>query len=83
MWNNYGRTFAEYMFIKEFRKGKISKNIKIDGQEILEKIKKYDTKLILGLGDNFYPSGVKSIYDDKFLDQFELPYSHLPSHDSE
>ena len=41
-------------------------------------IKKYDTKLILGLGDNFYPNGVKSIYDDKFLDQFELPYSNLP-----
>ena len=28
-------------------------------------IKKYDTKLILGLGDNFYPNGVTSIYDDK------------------
>ena len=41
-------------------------------------IRKYDTKLILGLGDNFYPNGVKSVYDDKFLDQFELPYSHLP-----
>ena len=41
-------------------------------------IKKYDTKLILGLGDNFYPNGVTSIYDDKFLDQFELPYSNLP-----
>ena len=28
MWNNYGRTFAEYMFIKEFRNGKISKILK-------------------------------------------------------
>ena len=46
MWNNYGRTFAEYMFIKEFRKGKISKNIKIDGQEILEKIKKENSQVI-------------------------------------
>ena len=23
MWNNYGRVFAEYMFIKEFRTGKL------------------------------------------------------------
>ena len=46
MWNNYGRTFAEYMFIKEFRNGKISKNIKIDGQEILEKIKKENSQVI-------------------------------------
>ena len=46
MWNNYGRTFAEYMFIKEFRNGKISKNIEIDGQEILEKIKKENSQVI-------------------------------------
>ena len=46
MWNNYGRTFAEYMFIKEFRNGKISKNIKIEGQEILEKIKKENSQVI-------------------------------------
>ena len=46
MWTNYGRTFAEYMFIKEFRNGKISKNIEIDGQEILEKIKKENSQVI-------------------------------------
>ena len=46
MWNNYGRTFAEYIFIKEFRNGKISKNIEIDGQEILEKIKKENSQVI-------------------------------------
>ena len=46
MWNNYGRTFAEYMFIKEFRNGKISKNIEIDGQQILEKIKKENSQVI-------------------------------------
>ena len=28
MWNNYGRIFAEYIFIKEFRFGKLSSNIK-------------------------------------------------------
>ena len=39
MWNNYGRIFAEYMFIKDFRKGNLHKNIKVEGQEILESIK--------------------------------------------
>ena len=39
MWNNYGRTFAEYMFIKDFRKGNLKNNIQIEGKEILEDIK--------------------------------------------
>jgi len=39
MWNNYGRIFAEYMFIKDFRKGNLNENIKIEGQEILDNIK--------------------------------------------
>ena len=40
MWNNYGRVFAEYMFIKKFRTGKLASQIEIDGQEILNEIKK-------------------------------------------
>jgi len=39
MWCNYGKIFAEYMFIKEFRNGKFSKKITIENQKILEKIK--------------------------------------------
>ena len=39
MWNNYGRVFAEYMFIKDFRSSKLDSNIQIDGQDILNKIK--------------------------------------------
>tara|TARA_B100000927_G_scaffold63006_1_gene49412 strand:- start:201 stop:1061 length:861 start_codon:yes stop_codon:yes gene_type:complete len=46
MWNNYGRVFAEYMFIKEFRIGRLNKNIEIDGQEILENIKKKNQKVV-------------------------------------
>ena len=46
MWNNYGRVFAEYMFIKNFRNGKLSKNITIDGEEILNDIKKNNQKVI-------------------------------------
>ena len=46
MWKNYGRVFEEYIFIKEFRFGKLSKNIRIEGQEILEQIKKENNQVI-------------------------------------
>ena len=39
MWNNYGRIFAEYMFIKKFRMEKKDRYIIVEGQEILNKIK--------------------------------------------
>tara|TARA_B100000963_G_scaffold254408_1_gene222997 strand:+ start:2031 stop:2891 length:861 start_codon:yes stop_codon:yes gene_type:complete len=39
MWNNYGRVFAEYMFIKKFRYDQLNDNIIINGGEILENIK--------------------------------------------
>ena len=34
MWNNYGRLFAEYMFIKDFRNGKLENKIQVEGQEL-------------------------------------------------
>ncbi|MDC0353762.1 lysophospholipid acyltransferase family protein [Candidatus Pelagibacter sp.] len=46
MWNNYGRVFAEYIFIKDFRTGKLASQIEIDGQEILDEIKKLDKPVI-------------------------------------
>ena len=46
MWNNYGRVFAEYMFIKKFRKDKSNKRIKIEGRELLEEIKKENKSVI-------------------------------------
>ena len=39
MWVNYGRIFAEYMFIKKLREDSSQKNIIIEGQEILNKIR--------------------------------------------
>ena len=50
MWNNYGRVFAEYIFIKDFRNGKYSSNIKIEGQDILEKIKETEQQVIFVSG---------------------------------
>ena len=46
MWNNYGRVFAEYMFIKEFRNGKLASKIKIEGNEILEEIKNSNRQVV-------------------------------------
>ena len=46
MWNNYGRIFAEYMFIKEFRLGKLKSKVKIEGQEILNDIKKHNKQVV-------------------------------------
>ena len=39
MWNNYGRTLSEYMFLKNFRNDKLASNIHLEGGEILEQIK--------------------------------------------
>ena len=46
MWNNYGRVFAEYMFIKDFRSNKINSKIEIEGQEILDEIKKLNKPVV-------------------------------------
>ncbi len=40
MWGNYGRIFAEYMFIKEFRLDGLKNHLKINGVEYLKQIKK-------------------------------------------
>ena len=39
MWNNYGRTLSEYMFLKSYRNSKLKSNINLEGREILEGIK--------------------------------------------
>ena len=50
MWNNYGRIFAEYIFIKDFRSGKLASNIKIDGEEILKEINQSKKQVIFVSG---------------------------------
>jgi len=39
MWRNYGKIFAEFMFMKDFRFGQLAKRIQIEGQEVLDEIK--------------------------------------------
>ena len=46
MWNNYGRVFAEYMFIKDFREDKSNAKIEIVGHEILEDIKRKNKPVV-------------------------------------
>ena len=62
MWNNYGRVFAEYMFIRDFRFGKLASNIEVQGQEILEDIKINNKQVIFISGH---------------LSNFELMAMHL------
>ena len=55
MWSNYGKIFAEYMYIKKFRYGSLNDNIKVENQEILNQIKKDSSPVIFISGhfDNF------------------------------
>tara|TARA_B100000686_G_C16569771_1_gene852294 strand:- start:107 stop:967 length:861 start_codon:yes stop_codon:yes gene_type:complete len=43
---NYGRIFAEYPHLKNFRNNKLKKFISIEGQEYLEKIKKEKKRVV-------------------------------------
>ena len=43
---NYGRILAEYPFLKDFRNNILSKYIKIDGMNNLEKVKKKDKPVV-------------------------------------
>ena len=50
MWNNYGRTLSEYMFLKDYRNDKLKTNINLKGKEILEQIKKEKMPVIFVSG---------------------------------
>ena len=47
MWFNYGKIFAEYMFIKDFRQNeKYAAKISVENKDIIEKIKKDNEQVI-------------------------------------
>ena len=50
MWNNYGRTLSEYMFLENFRNNKLESAIHLEGGEILEQIKNEKTPVIFVSG---------------------------------
>jgi KDO2-lipid IV(A) lauroyltransferase len=48
MWNNYGKTFVEYLYLNRFKK--MSSHIEIKGENILRKIKKNNRPVIFVSG---------------------------------
>ena len=46
IFGNYGRIFAEYPFIKNFRNGKLEKNIQVEGKQYLDEIKSKNKKVV-------------------------------------
>ena len=55
MWSNYGRILSDYIYIKDFRNSKLNKFLEIEGNEILDKVKKNKKPVIFISGhfDNF------------------------------
>ena len=52
MWGNYGRILAEYIFLKNFRRTIPTRNLKIVGQEILDKIRE-EKKPVIFISGHF------------------------------
>ena len=52
MWSNYGRILSEYVFIKDFRESKSEDIIQVEGQEILDQIKK-DKEPVIFISGHF------------------------------
>ncbi len=46
MWKNYGKIFAEYVYLKKFRSSRAGSYVEIEGFEILEEIKKSEKPVI-------------------------------------
>ena len=50
MWSNYGRIFSEYPFIKDFDNNKLSNYLNIEGQDIIDELKKNNENVIFVSG---------------------------------
>ena len=50
MWNNYGRTLSEYIFLKDFRNDKFTSNIILENQEVLNFIKEDKSPVVFVSG---------------------------------
>ena len=64
MWNNYGRILSEYMFMKKFRKNKNNSNLIVEGQEILDQIKK-EKKPVIFVSGHFNNFELMAMHIDK------------------
>ena len=50
IWENYGRIFSDYIFLKDFRNGKLQKHIDIKGLNIIKKIEERKKPVIFVSG---------------------------------
>ena len=65
MWLNYGKIFAEYVFIKNFRTSKkFSEKVIIENREILEKIK-FSKKPVIFVSGHFNNFELMAMYLEK------------------
>ena len=64
MWGNYGNIFAEFMFLKNFRYGNLSSKIQVDGQDILDEIKK-SNKQVIFISGHFCNFELMAMYLEK------------------
>jgi len=64
MWKNYGRILSEYIFIKDFKKSIFKSNFNIEGQDILDQIKK-DDKPVIFISGHFNNFELMAMHIDK------------------
>ena len=65
MWFNYGRIFAEYIFIKDFRQNDKYSKILIENEDILKKIKK-DNEQVIFVSGHFNNFELMAMQIEKF-----------------
>jgi KDO2-lipid IV(A) lauroyltransferase len=76
MWGNYGRILSEYVFIKDIRKSKIKNIIDVEGQEILEEIKK-DNKPVIFISGHFNNFELMAMHIEKSGNNLSALYRPL------
>ena len=76
MWNNYGRVFSEYMFVKDFRSGKLSDKIEIVGKEYLDEIKNLNKQVVF-ISGHFSNFELMAMYLEKSGIQLSAIYRPL------
>ena len=64
MWGNYGRIFADYMYIKNFRNENLFKNIEVVGENILEEIKN-EKEPVIFISGHFNNFELMALYLEK------------------
>ena len=64
MWGNYGRIFADYMYIKNFRNENLFKNIEVVGGNILDEIKN-EKEPVIFISGHFNNFELMALYLEK------------------